>query len=195
MKKWVILVAVFLVVIGLIWWWWCKQAPYRVARAFLNALQEGNIEGLYALSDPMERNLLKLTPENFRSAYNLLLKPFFEEWRWKELRQPAFEARLYRFTLPPDYFPIYVTYEAKDGRRLRRGFILRWTEEGWRISLGRFVYFLYEEASKATKREVLLRLLKSGFYAFPTERGDIYSVPTALDWLEAEMKKEMKERR
>jgi len=191
MRKWVILVAAFLVVVGIVWWW-NKQAPYRVARAFLDALQEGDIERLYALSDPMERHLLKLTPENFRSAYNLLLKSFFEEWRWKELR-PTFETRRYRFTLPPDYFPIFVIYEAKDGRRLQSGIIPRWTEEGWRVSLGRFIYFLYlqpDEIPKATKREVLLRLLKSGFYAFPTEHGDIYSVPTALDWLEEEMAKE-----
>ncbi|MFA0743313.1 MAG: hypothetical protein LASZOEIN_000086 [Candidatus Fervidibacter sp.] len=185
------LIIVALVIGGLVWWW-NKQAPYRVARAFLDALQEGDIERLYALSDPMERHLLKLTPDNFRSAYNLLLKSFVEKWRWKKLR-PHPEARLYRFTLPPDCFPIYITYEAKDGRRREELIIPRWTEEGWRVSLGRFIYFLYlqpDEIPKATKREVLLRLLKSGFYAFPTERGNIYSIPIALDWLEAEMAKE-----
>mgnify|MGYP000157703651 CR=1 FL=1 len=191
MKRRTTIIVLFLIAVGLIWWWY-KQAPYRVARAFLNALQEGDIERLYALSDPMERNLLKLTPDNFRSAYNLLLKPFFEQWRLKKLR-PHIYARQYRFTLPPDYFPIVITYEAKDGRRQLGLIVPRWTEEGWRVSLGRFIYFLYlqpDEIPKATKREVLLRLLKSGFYAFLTEHGEIYSVPTALDWLEVEMAKE-----
>jgi hypothetical protein len=185
------LIIVALVIGGLVWWW-NKQAPYRVARAFLDALQEGDIERLYALSDPMERHLLKLTPDNFRSAYNLLLKSFVEEWRWKKLRPHPY-ARQYRFFLPPDYFPIYITYEAKDGRRRGELIVPRWTEEGWRVSLGRFIYFLYlqpDEIPKATKREVLLRLLKSGFYAFPTEHGEIFNIPTALDWLEAEMAKE-----
>jgi hypothetical protein len=130
--------------------------------------------------------------DNFRSAYNLLLKSFVEEWRWKKLRPHPY-ARQYRFFLPPDYFPIYITYEAKDGRRRGELIVPRWTEEGWRVSLGRFIYFLYlqpDEIPKATKREVLLRLLKSGFYAFPTEHGEIFNIPTALDWLEAEMAKE-----
>jgi hypothetical protein len=130
--------------------------------------------------------------DNFRSAYNLLLKSFVKEWRWKKLRPHPY-ARQYRFFLPPDYFPIYIAYEAKDGRRRGELIVPRWTEEGWRVSLGRFIYFLYlqpDEIPKATKREVLLRLLKSGFYAFPTEHGNIYSIPIALDWLEAEMAKE-----
>jgi hypothetical protein len=93
-----VLIIVALVIGGLVWWW-NKQAPYRVARAFLDALQEGDIERLYALSDPMERHLLKLTPDNFRSAYNLLLKSFVEEWRWKKTSPPPLRSPI--SFLPP----------------------------------------------------------------------------------------------
>lgn len=176
-------VAALLAAVGI--WWWYKQAPYRVASVFLGALQRGDIERLYKLSDPIERELLKLTPENFQVAYNTILSPFFQKWRLKEMRMHLY-AKQFRLTLPPDYFPFTVIFEGEKGQVHRAIVATRWTKEGWRVSFGRFIYFLYlqsDDIPSSTKREILIKLLRAGFYAFPTERGEIYNTTTALQWL------------
>jgi hypothetical protein len=61
-----------MILIGI--WWWQWQAPYRTLIVFLRALQEGDINTLYALSLDKEREL-GLTKESVERIYHSCLKP------------------------------------------------------------------------------------------------------------------------
>lgn len=56
--------SITLLTIGL--WWWRWQAPYRTLKTFLYALEKGDINTLYNLAPPKERELKIITPELIR---------------------------------------------------------------------------------------------------------------------------------
>jgi hypothetical protein len=135
-------------------------------------MERGDIERLYQLSDPLERKTLELTHENFRAAYDAILRPFFQEWKVAGFKvHPS--VRQFRLTLPPDDYLITVTYENAKGQRYRAVLTTRRTDEGWRVSFGRAIYNLflrsYPDIPKEAQRRVLKGLLQSGFYVIITE--------------------------
>lgn len=61
-------------------WWWQWQAPYRTLKVFLKALQQNDIDTLYALSLDKEREL-GLTKEVVERIYLKCLKPALTKHR------------------------------------------------------------------------------------------------------------------
>lgn len=190
---WFFLITCLLLVI--LSWWWVKQAPYRVAKKFLIALQSGDIQTLYELSDPYERNLIKLKPENFRAAYDIFFRNFFQSWYFEEIR-PHISMRRFILTLSShNHYPFVVTFKNEKGQFYKSLIVPRWTEDKWsvfygrwRVSFGNFVYFFHMQSQPISRQLAVLKgLLKSGFYAFPTETGLIYNVPVGIEMLEAEI--------
>lgn len=178
-----IAVAVFLTVVGV--WWWQKQAPYRVARAFLNALQEGDIQRIYRLSDPTERKLVKLTLENYQEAYETILSPYLRQWRWIGMRPHPAARQALRIE---STLVVIVTFENRAGEKMRTILTVPWTDEGWRVRFGALIddtFLRGKNLSVATKQEVLVRLLKAGFYAFLNQRGALIETAVALQELRA----------
>lgn len=54
-------------------WWWQWQAPYRTLTIFLDALQRGDIDTLYALTPEHERRYI--SSELIARAYKQVIKP------------------------------------------------------------------------------------------------------------------------
>ena len=57
-------------------WWWQWQAPYRTLKTFLVALERSDINTLYNLSPPKEREHKIITPELVQYTVQHLLRPF-----------------------------------------------------------------------------------------------------------------------
>lgn len=175
-------------------WWWIKQAPYRVAWKFLVSLQKGDIKTIYELSDPYEKNLMNLKQENFQAAYDVFFSEFFKSWRVKKI-EPHIYAKQFKSTLPPIYYPFVATFENEKGQQYKCIIAPRWTEDKWRIlygrwrvSFGNFVYHFHIQSKPIERRLIVYeKLLRSGFYAFPTETGSIFNVLLEIEILRLEL--------
>ena len=70
---------VILLLLSVLVWWWQWQAPYRTLKSFLSALEQGDVNALYNLAPPKERELKIVTPELVRYTYQKLLRPLLLE--------------------------------------------------------------------------------------------------------------------
>jgi hypothetical protein len=75
----VILWVAGLFLLSVLAWWWQWQAPYRTLKSFLSALERGDVNALYNLAPPKERELKIVTPELIHHTYQRLLRPMLLE--------------------------------------------------------------------------------------------------------------------
>lgn len=135
---------------------------------------------------------MKLTPENYQLAYDTILRPYFQRWRWKEWKLPVYDRKRWLFNpnpfaSRPDRVGLYVFVEDEHGQRDTLLLVLRPSDEGWKALFSWFIYRCFvdrDDIPLATKREVLKRLLKAGFYTIYHEGGIVMDTTLALQGLQ-----------
>jgi len=83
--------ALSVVMVMAIWVWWRQwSAPYRALMTFLNALERGDLDTVYALTPSQERAKGIITPELVRRTYEHLLRPrWLERYRLVQVERPS----------------------------------------------------------------------------------------------------------
>ncbi len=128
-------VASVILVIVLIWWWqW--YAPYRTLKVFLSALERGDVNTLYSLSPPKERQLKIITPDLIRTTYQTLLRPrLLERYQLVRIKRGSPEDAAVVF---------YLYYQDEQGNEIKPPlvvFIIRPPgERRWYIPFSYYVF-------------------------------------------------------
>ncbi len=171
-------------VAGIYWWYW--QAPSRVVRKFLRALEAGDIQTIYNLTPKRyEQQLCGLTPELIEKTYQKILKPLLSEYRLVKVHRASRSSPIPEIWLRSHEVPFWLWFRNRQGKTLFTGVHAVWyRDEGWRVPWGIFVWKLLIAAYGREQADVLM--IGLGYDLIHTSApGDVLSVKTDLSLLRA----------
>jgi hypothetical protein len=113
-----IILSIALVIIGV--WWWQWQAPYRTLMTFLSALEKGDINTLYALSPPKERELKIINLELIRYTYKKLLRPLLlDRYRLIDIKRTSPGSMKPELWIRNVAVRFYLRYQDSQGNEIK----------------------------------------------------------------------------
>jgi len=164
-------------------WYWHWQAPYRTLISFLRALEQGDVDTIYALSSYKERNL-GLTKELVERSYYQFLKPILiKQYQLMRIRRISVTSLKPELWIRQYSVPFVLYFLSADSKRIIvLSPVVRYPGEyRWCIP---FSYFVYRTANAIyNDRLKSFELLhKLGFKVILNDLGDTRNVKSALDW-------------
>jgi len=134
---------IFIIMIVIFHFHWSRTTPYRVVKSFIRAVEKQDVETIYNLTIPQEREELGVTPDAIRIVLNASL------WRYGRVIGKIDHIHLY------GYWGIALGewLDAKTGQPVPAAFgpperpkamdlaisFVSMTPEGWRVSTARFL--------------------------------------------------------
>ncbi|MCS3921147.1 hypothetical protein Q2T83_01470 [Fervidibacter sacchari] len=135
--------SITLLTIGL--WWWRWQAPYRTLKTFLYALEKGDINTLYNLAPPKERELKIITPELIRYTCQNLLHPLlFAKYRLVSIERTSPEGMRSEIFIRNVAVRFYLYYRDDQGNEIKPPLVVYVTrppgERRWYVPFSYYVF-------------------------------------------------------